>query len=538
MFYKVLCVTDPAPHPLADQALQRLRRLADGNGLTPEEIAVTEIEEKIYNLEATLKLTPLFETQNNRYPGPVVGKNKNIMGSSIELKQDLERRKKELMGGSGWVTPVMQELKAAQGSGWGYNDATISIADQSVTLATSAACPQCQGGQAIPCQACQTSGQIICYQCQGRRQEHCYTCGGRGQNPSQPGQPCIGCNGSGFALCRYCQGRGQVACTQCAGQGRIPCAPCRGTGKISEEVAITCGAKTIFKLKSEGLPSGLRRGLDRIDIINLSKGHATIEMLGQQNDEEAPASSGQSGAPQQVAPVIEYRAVLPYADMKIRFGKNRPVAISVFGKRGLMSGVPSFLDESLTPWRDKLLLATRGKEPLETALKARAIADAFNLEVTSKGSAQELHKLYPLGLSAKTAQEILLHLRLSLNLLTQKVRLGIAVTWVLLSAFLFRSWFMTPLHTNITALFPINPKIPVDLALPVMAMTLGWLSLSTAIRFVLQRRFSHVKIPLKQKIGKTGCVMLFAVFIAFVFFLFIAPARPFWLLWMLHFLKL
>lgn len=528
-------MSDTPQHPLTDQTLTRFRRLADGNGLTVTDISLVEALEQIYTLEATLTLTPHFETDNGRYPGPVRGKDRHVLGGSSELKQDMERRKQEFTSGTDWIPAVINELRTAQGSGWGYNDATISLADKSVVLAASTPCPHCQGRQLVPCQYCQASGQILCPQCQGRRQEPCAACGGHGEVPGQPGQACSMCQGTRLTNCRTCQARGHVACRQCQGRAGTPCPACEGAGQITEEIGITCGAKTSFKLKSEGLPSGLRRGLDRLEFVNLSKGHADIEMLEvkAEDEEDAPQKSA-DGKPAPPIPKVNYRATLPYADIKVRFGQHRPALISVFGKRGILSGVPAFLDEALEPWRVKLKEAAKGKIALEEAMEGRAIREAVSLEMTGKGSVRELRHLYSIGLSSETAQEILTQARLALNFLTLRLRGGIAAGWLLVSAALFGEWFLTSLRPQITEGLSSRASGFCDGALLFLALILGWFSMSSAIHYVLQRRFPKIKIPLQQKIGKLGFAMLGSIFLIFVAMIFLAPIKPTWLVLLLH----
>lgn len=527
-------MSDPSQHPLTDQALKRLQQLADGNGLEAKDIVLVDTQEQIHVLEAVLKLTPSCEIKNVRYPGPVQGKGRQILSNVIELKQEVERRKKEFMSGSDWIPAVINELKAAQGSGWGYHDATISLDDKSVILAASATCPQCQGRQLISCQSCQGTGQIVCPQCHGRRQEPCIACGGHGETPGQPGQPCTMCHGTRLSTCRACQAQGQVACQHCQGRGGTPCPGCQGTGQISEEVGIICGAKTNFKLQSTGLPSGLRRGLDRLEFVNLSKGHADIEMLQvkAEDDDETPPPKN-DGQPVPPVPKVKYRATMPYADAKIRFGQYRPSAISIFGKRGVMMNVPPFLDEALEPWRNKLKQAVAGKAPLEQALEARAIREVFGFEITGKGSVKELRRIYSIGLSNQVAQEIFTHMRLALNVITFKLRSGIAAAWVFVAAGLFWTWF-TSLRQQIVPVPAIAQGGLCDMALLLAVMVSGWLSLSSAIRFILQRRFPQFRIPLQHKIGKTGYAMLTGIVLAFIAIVFLEPHKPVWIELLMH----
>lgn len=510
-------MTETSPsNQLTEQALARLRKLADGNGLTPEQVQFTEADEKIYTLQGTLNLSVKVDIQQGRYEGPVRGKDRQIVGSTAELQIAVENRKGEFQKSGSWITACIKELKEHPGQGWGLEGAQITIADKTVVLAATENCSTCRGRKLIDCPQCSAQGNVLCVQCQGRRQEVCYVCGGTGQNPGDPRHSCPTCLGARFTPCRLCRGIGQMACPMCHGRRGTQCPNCRGTGQITQEVGITCGAETHFKLEATGLPSGLRRGLDRLGIVNLSKGHADIELLPPKKEE-----GEDKDAPPK--PVVEYRAKLPYADLKVKFGASRIALMSAFGKKCALLNVPNFLDTSLEEAREKLKSGD-----LEETLKMRLIREALALELGGKGRVNELRKLYPVGLSQEVAHEILFNLHKALKQETVTLRGLIAGLCVLGSIALFAGLFMTSLHHDLTQLWPKRNVALFDLGVLSGTLLLSWLTLGVATSLLMRKRFSDLKIALHQKTGKIGLTMLGSIFLAFIVLM--ALIRPVWLL--------
>lgn len=528
--------SESPPTPLTDRAMARLRQLADGNGLAPDAIELAETDEKTYLLDGAVMLTPQYETQVNRYPG--ASKNPKRLSSFAALRMEIKNRQDQFRSGTEWIPDALKELKTGPAQGWGLDGAQITMPDKSVVLSATETCPTCQGRSLVTCTQCHGQGFIICPQCGGGRQETCSTCGGSGNNPSQPGQSCPTCNGMRSTSCRYCRGTGQLTCPTCQGRRGTPCPSCGGAGQITEEITLNCGATTQFRMKGDGLPSGLRRGLERLGTDNLPQGHADIETvapLKKEKEEPLPgvAPSREEEEDEAPQPILNYQAKIPYADMRLRFGKGeRVVLVGLFGKKGLFLDLPPFLDKSLQPWREKLKKAVHGQATLEPALEARAIREALMLTLSGRGTPQELKKIYTIGFSQDAMKEILSDLQLALKRFTLQTRSVVAIACVALSAALFAGIFLTPLHDQLTGSLNWRVVIPIDLALPAMCMGLGWLILSSSIRFVLQRRFPKLQLAFRQKIGKTGWSMLGGIAAVYIIILALAPVKPAWILYL------
>ena len=517
----------PSSQPLALRALDRLRKLAAGNGLEPAAIAILETQESVFTLKGKMEVSTLCDTDSLSYPGGARNKTIRSVDSVGALQGAVAKHRQEFCENLEWVEAVTQEIQTHESQGWGLESAKVTLPEKSAIYAATETCPSCGGQKTLTCAQCFGKGTVICPQCQGQGREHCYYCGGRGENPQQPGQLCQTCNGTRFAPCRFCQSRGTLPCPTCQGKRGTPCTPCHATGCLTQEVTVTCGAETHFTMIVEGLPSGLRRGLDRIGIANLGKGHADITASKPEKEEgdEPPNEKGQ-------ILVLSYSVTLPYAEMRMDFGSKKAI-VSAVGKRCALSGVPNFLDTSLKPWRDKLRLAAVGQAPLEDAIEARALNDILSLTVAGKDRERDARRLYPFGLSSEALAAILTDMRLALKKTTLKTRTVMAVLCFALSAAFFGLLFEGGIEGGMTFGWNRYAGLGFDFAALTCALGASWMIVNFSTRFALQRRFPRLPHALQQKIGKTGYSMLGAITAAFVTLLFLAPVKPLWLAWLL-----
>ncbi len=513
--------TPPSSTPLADRALQRLRKIATGNGLEPAAVALIETQEQVFTLTGKMEVSPLCETSPASYPGGARGKDRKQVQTVAALQEAVARHKQAFRDSPDWVQAVTAEVTAHESKGWGLEKAKVTLPEKSAVYAATEMCPSCNGRKLLTCAQCNGQGQVICTQCQGQGREQCYYCGGRGENPQQPGQRCATCNGTRFAPCRFCQTRGYLPCPTCNGRRGTPCTVCQGQGSMTQEITVTCGAETHFKLLAEGLPSGLRRGLDRIGIVNLGKGHADITATQPPMEEDTPPSNAAQ------FPILIYTVKIPYAEMRIGFGGKKAV-VSAVGKRCAIMGVPNFLDDTLKFWREKLHQAALGKGPLEEALEVRALKEILALAVSGKGTVEEVRKLYPFGLSAEAITGSLSDTRLALNAVTLKTRAIIAALCAATCAGLFYLLFVKGSHARITAGWNAAMVGGADLIILCLALGASWAILNFSTRFVLQKRFPQLSVALQQKIGKTGYAMLGGIVAAFVLFILLSPVKPLW----------
>jgi hypothetical protein len=512
--------------------MKRLRALANGNGLDPASIVLMHGDEQTHTLEGVVILEPLVEAITKVFPGVPRGKDRVRVESIAALRTDVEKRKKEFNAQPDWIEEAKKELHTeAAGQGWGLDNAKVILPARAVVLTATDTCNDCRGEKLVTCVQCRGQGHEVCIQCHGQRQEICYNCNGSGHNPYQQGQQCTICQGLRYVQCRRCFGKGQTVCPTCAGKRGTSCPTCKGNGSTTEEAYMTFGATTRFTFKGHALPSGLRRGLDRLGVMNIAKGHADIESFEPPVEEDVIVDDKKPPA-KPPSPTLHYRAYIPFADLRVNFAGQK-AAIGAFGKRGVLLDVPNFLDDALDPARKKLSEASRGKNTLHEALKTRAIKNAFILELEGKGTVRELRRFYPVGLSAAVADDIIRTARKTIKRKTQVVRLNAAIGGVVLAVGIFVACYFSHLPVLVARL-PHWWSLVFDFTPPFLASGLSWLLLNGVTRYVLRREFPDAKIARRTITGKIGAAMIVGIFVVWIVLLMLSPAHP---VWMPHILR-
>lgn len=492
--------------PLTKDTLKRLRALAKGNEIAPESIQLVENKENIYTIHGYIQLTARSSHRSREKYGRIKSKNGQVLPSFEALTNKIANIEKEAQEGSGWIEPALQELEKMTGHGWGHRDSHLSWSDQETVLLATENCRDCNGSGQHPCQECKGQGSTPCYHCQGRGQELCLQCQGSGQDPSNQGSPCPICHGTRYQTCRICHGKRVAACRVCGSKGYIKCPSCRGAGCISREVRMRSGADISFGLKStSGLPSGLLRSMSRIGEENIYKGHADIKLKRPDPETKSQADKAR----------IILEAKVPYAEIKIRFGDTGSV-ISCFGKKGRLTGVPAFLDKALEVTRSYLGKASKGEMAIEKALGPRLMQDALKLTLAGKNHPNFLRRFYPVGLTGGTAKEIMKNMSITLKHETMKVRTIVAALCTVLSVGTFAGVFLTPFYEWALAEYKVKVMLAGEIALPLMALAITWVTLHSFAQMVLKRRFPSAKIMASPKLGARGYTALVIITLSYI----------------------
>ena len=261
---------------------------------------------------------------------------------------------------------------------------------------------------------------------------------------------------------------------------------------MTREAHIKSAARLSFSLGStSGLPSGLLRAISRIGEDKIYKGHADVTIKPAASPETADKTT------------ILLEAKIAYADLKMRIGTKSGI-VSCVGKQARLSGVPAFLDESLTDARRELARAAHGAVSLEQTLTARALSDALGLALTGKTAPNDLRRLYPVGLSGDAAKEIMDNMALALKAETRRTRIMTAILCIIVSGGVFAGLLMSPF---LSALPPITALL-VKAALPVIVLGLDWVILSQTARWGLKKKFPTLAMTRTQSIGRTGYATL------------------------------
>ena len=482
--------------PLTQLAIARLKKLAEGNLIDPNKIELVESKETTYHLQATLRLTPSIEVQVKKRYGRPKNKNHRLLPSIEALTQEIEQQREDLQKSNKWLDAAYKELEKTPSHGWGQDGATLFWDKDKSILAAHDPCPTCNGTAQSPCHACQGIGTVHCYHCEGRFMELCPLCHGTGRDPAYPENKCPQCFGEKQIHCRFCNSTGRMPCEQCQGRGYQPCPDCKGTGYLSQLAQLKKCATIAFNLgQTQQIPSGLLRLIQRIGKDDLYK-HADISMS---RDDADPL-------------IIKLTAQIPYADIKLKLN-DKACMISMFGKNNRMAGVPLFLDAALESTVALLKALAKGHGKIDPILKARMMHNALSLTLQGKKHPNELRRLYPVGLSAKIAKEIMTNMSLAVRNITRKTRIIVGSIFTLLAIGVFAGLFLTPLYAQMTTGW--NPFLlyTVLALLPIITIGKCAVLLLYSSHHVLQKNFKKIKIGKTQPLGRAG-YSLFAMIAA------------------------
>ncbi|MGE4351099.1 MAG: hypothetical protein AB7E52_02800, partial [Bdellovibrionales bacterium] len=381
------------------------------------------------------------------------------------------------------------------------NNALLAWSENKTFLAATENCPTCRGSGTYPCPDCKGIGHLHCETCHGTGRELCPLCLGKGRDPAHPENECYICHGEQYSICRFCHGNGKLLCPTCQGKGAIACSACNGSGCVSRECILKQTAEISFSLgPTSDLPSGLLRMISRTGENKIYKQHADIRMI--------PPSDEDKKNKEFV--LVRLEAQIPYADIKIRFGKKGAM-IACFGKKTRLSGVPFFLDEALKEPREQLAQKDTSELAFTRALQIRLIHDALGLTLSGQSHPNHLRRLYPVGLSGPVAAEIMKSLAQTMRRSTERARQMAALLCVLGAGGFFALLFYTPTFDRITQNLPNAAVLGIKIGLPLLAMLAAWSLILHTARHSLTKRFPASVIALRQHIGKTGLASLGAI---------------------------
>src|ERR1700722_7783160 len=104
-------MVDSPSTPLTTHALERLHKLADGNGLAPDAIKLVGSEEQTYTIEGIMRLEPLIETQGRRMAGNANNRGRQVLANFSALHTEVERRMQEFRNQTQWIPEAIKLLK-------------------------------------------------------------------------------------------------------------------------------------------------------------------------------------------------------------------------------------------------------------------------------------------------------------------------------------------------------------------------------------------------------------------------------------------
>lgn len=401
----------PGPPPvdpaLAQSAITRIRKQVQGNGLKPSSVELRGMQGHIHAFFGTTSVHFVPDVREGRRSGRF-GDGQIIQPNQVDAA--IGDFIGKVAADRGVLAMVHETILARPDRGFGIGGETIPLPQVSRNFIAHEPCPKCRGSGGSPCHNCHGQMRITCYRCHGQGGVPCITCQGRGQilTPHGPAT-CHACNGRGLSPCPVCQGQRMITCPECQGQGRKVCDACTGHGWTTRNWTVTLTARTVFRLRTYGLPPALVSLIDRVGPARLAADqHARVTpILGR----EAEHFSGEADIDSGAALWFLYRAEMPFAELDIAMGKTgiRP---KLAGFRARLVDVPDFMDVLLRPGMEALADAAAGgaasgQKILESA-RYRALGDTLRglVRGTPKRALKSLGESYSLGMSENAAKKI------------------------------------------------------------------------------------------------------------------------------------
>ncbi|MCL2473857.1 MAG: hypothetical protein FWF23_03005 [Alphaproteobacteria bacterium] len=515
---------------LCERFISKLKNIAVGNGLKQEDIVVFEKQETTVPLKATLFLRGECEmaaAASNKSKAKAVH-------SAKELAEAIDTQKKEFFNSKKAKDEAVQEVLKHENKGWGLENALVTLPDFCQTYAAKEVCPRCRGATAFVCNACSGTGREICSNCNNTGYIFCYHCNEQGYDANN--NLCTYCNGYRKMPCLQCSRTGYVPCHVCGGTARTTCEACKGVGSIIVNSELLCGVKTRFAADFFDLPSGLKKGIDKIGIAELGKSHTDVTVNIIKGDE------ADSGIGTQEFPALEYTADIPYAEIKMSL-KGKKALVSLTGKKGVAAGVPNFLDVPLKELLDAVQTQSNSSFAMRLALKTKAFREmlAIVLEkgLDRKPSLLAMKRLYPFGLSDNMILIIFKTLSASIKKATLFARvtagiLSVSLVSLLLYFYAANLWnFSLVKNSN----YPVILSFVIDIAVLLGSILVCLIVLNSAfaaaVHYIAHKLGLKIKLNARNimptRLGKLGFSVIFAIMFVFLLLFLLYPHNSLWL---------
>jgi hypothetical protein len=472
-------MNQPAFGPITTKALERLRAMAEGNGLDAAAITVLKSDEREYRMLGQLQFAPRYEL-GIATPQEM----KALPAEPLPSADSVRQLAAQADFPSGWHELAGRMLRDLPGGGWGAEAQALRLDEFTRLYAVADICTGCGGAGQRDCDTCQRTGQVDCDYCapQGRP---------TGRDPQNPSLPCPQCQGTERARCRKCNGN-----------GAFQCPTCRGAGQKTTTYALKMYADIRFGWRPEGesgdFPTPLLRSIDRAGVAKLGNGHAKVDR-GQFDSETVDT-----------IPTLHLTATLPFATAQFSIAGEKLTA-HLLGYKGAILELPTFLDSHLQTAAHAGTLHTLRIYREAQLLSAR------------RGTGAELVRHYPAGLSRTMADKLVGMAARNLHTATRTPRwqgfgLGLGAAVVIGALYLF-----TPLRTLGASLGDVQyTDIAMILVLPALFIGAQYVWLKRAMEKQLGQK--HLKPPVMSHQAMLGVAL---VIIGYAIALYID--RPTWL---------
>lgn len=401
----------PAHFEIAKTAARVLGTIADGNGMTADQLRVARHETIVQKVAGDV----LVEIQPEMAHLQLKGKQPRgqVVGSKASAIADAKAAAEKFLGVERVQKEIIETLHKRPGRGFGEKAFKFKIAQQKQDYSVVDKCNACGGTGSGNCTACGGQGGVDCANCRGN---------GTIQRDDGSRDMCHTCNGSG-----------DVRCGRCSGSGQIHCGECDHSGYTTHVYNAGWVAVADFVLERQGLPPEALKAIDAIGVQPLAvDGHAEVFRQNAEIKEHKLA--------------VPFLAFLPLsmAEFSIN-GKTWPGFVA--GLKGYVLEIDPFLDSMVKPGIGTLQKLSKGPMAaaalMETACKYRLLRSTLSglSHHSRKWVYQRITQEYPLVLSDKYARAAIKYAGTALMSLSEGPRRKGLLLGTLLAGGLAAFWF-------------------------------------------------------------------------------------------------
>lgn len=474
---------------LAENAVARIRKQVQGNGLKPSSVELRGVSGFVYSFFGTTSVHLRQKVQEGKRAG-------RFTDGQIIQPHQIDAAIQEFIGrvasDRGVLGLVHETILARPDHGFGVAGEAIPLPQVSRVFVAHEACGVCRGMGGMPCHNCRGQQRVTCYRCHGQGGIPCVTCSGRGQILTPQGPiTCHACAGRGMTQCPVCHAQRLITCPECQGHGKKICEPCGGQGWTTRTWNVTLSAEPSFTLRTRGLPPALVSLIERVGGARLAAdGHARVQpIMGRDAEEFRRFADIEGGA----SLWFLYRAEMPFAELDIAMGKAA-IRPKMAGYKSRLVDVPDFMDALLRPGAQHLADAAQGgagaSQMIISAARYRALGDVLRglIRAAPKRVLKSFHDAYPLGMSENFARAIVRDASSALNRLSLWPRSVAMAASLIVSFGILAAFYLYGGRSGIAGMLENNgwPGIVAWLSDILIVILLG-LGGTQAIRMIAQR---------------------------------------------------
>lgn len=507
---------------LLTKALNKMRGLIKGNGLTEDKVILidtpenTEIKMVRFKARTALKLVPQYGTRTE--PGrnttaELIASEaefkKAIAQIAIDTRTNLQKRKQ-----------LIDFMFTRTDKGFGIKEQRTKFHFLNRDLVQHDKCNSCANTGRLTCVKCHGSAVIPCPKCFGKKHVPCPRCRGDGKMTTPKGSvPCQFCRGDGRVNCNTCGTRGQIKCNNCAATGATPCRICAASGWISHLTHVEVFAQITFDFDRTNLPPLLIQAIEKNPSRCVEKHDIEVSIV---KSKPADNSLDEMGKPQSFSANnhepedtiwIDYEAMCPFGPIAFKID-DKLVSGSLYGFQTRLIGFPFFMDEMIKEGRAALEYASNGQKDIRVhlvkAAKFRLIADIIAQTIWIKNIAKTknfLMEKYQTGVSPATISTLVDLTDITLRHITRRWRtIGLIIGFSLF-AVLLEIHFLSNGREYFKSLgLPEAAMVVIDILTFPLGVTLGVISSKLAAKWSQDRTLHNIVPPnvLKRTLPKAG----------------------------------